>query len=245
MIKTLRNARTVNPKVMVAEVRAARGTAPPPAIVPKLQEGTSMRSACPITLDIPRLKTEVSAIYGHVASDPEAEYHFHRGPEYAAKFLGYDSGELAALPASATASFAGVGNPHRIGAVQAGETALDIGCGAGMDLLLAAKHVGPTGRAIGVDMTREMRERAVEAARAAGLTNVEVRPGDAEALPAPDDSVDVVISNGVLNLVPDKKKAYAEIARVLRPGGRLLLADIAVETELDEDIRNDIDLWTG
>lgn len=204
-----------------------------------------MEIACSVTLDTQRLREEIAAIYSRVAVEPGGEFHFHRGPEYAAEFLGYDPQELAALPSPATASFAGVGNPHAIEPIQPGEIVLDIGCGAGMDLLLAAKRVGSSGRAIGVDMTLEMRERTLASAQAAGLTHVEVRAGHAEALPIADASVDVVISNGVLNLVPDKRKAYSEIARVLRPGGRLLLADIAVEVELDEDTRNDIDLWTG
>jgi arsenite methyltransferase len=204
-----------------------------------------MSITCPKTLDTNRLREEVSAIYSRVAAEPEGDFHFHRGLEYAARFLDYDPKELAALPATATASFAGVGNPHAIGPIEPGERVLDIGSGAGMDLLLAAKRVGPSGRAIGVDMTPQMRQRALAAAHIAGLTNVEVRAGDAEALPVEDASVDVVISNGVLNLVPGKRKAYFEIARVLRPGGRLLLADIAVEVELDEDTRSDIDLWTG
>ena len=204
-----------------------------------------METACPATLDIQRLREEVTAIYTRVATEPEGDFHFHRGPEYAAEFLGYNPQELAALPHSATASFAGVGNPHSIETISPGETLLDIGCGSGMDLLLAAMRIGPSGRATGVDMTPEMRESALNSAQAIGLTNLEVRDGDAEALPVDDASVDVVISNGVLNLVPNKRKAYSEIARVLRPGGRLLLADIAVEFELDEDTRNDIDLWTG
>lgn len=204
-----------------------------------------MAIACPSTLDTRRLKEEISAIYSHVASDPNGDFHFHRGPKYAAACLRYDLQELSALPASATASFAGVGNPHEIAPISPGETVLDIGCGAGMDLLLAAKRVGSSGHAIGVDMTAEMRERALVSIRSAGLNNVEVRAGDAEQLPVEDAGVDVVITNGVLNLVPDKRKAYSEIARVLRPGGRLLLADIAVEAPLDEEIRSDIDLWTG
>ncbi len=204
-----------------------------------------MAIACPITLDTRRLKEEVSAIYSRVASDPDGDFHFHRGTDYAVRFLGYDRQELAALPDSATASFAGVGNPHAIDPIRPGETVLDIGCGAGMDLLLAAWRVGPSGRATGVDMTQEMRDRAISSALAARLGNVEVRDGNAEALPVDDSSIDVVISNGVLNLVPDKRKAYSEVMRVLRPSGRFLFADIAVETDLDEDTRSDIDLWTG
>ena len=122
---------------------------------------------------------------------------------------------------------------------------VDIGSGAGTDLLLAARHVGPTGRAIGIDMTAEMRERAREGARQCDLRHVDVLEGDATHLPLEDASVDVVISNGVLNLVPEKDRAFAEIARVLRPGGRLQIADIVTGVALSEAIRRDIDLWTG
>jgi ubiquinone/menaquinone biosynthesis C-methylase UbiE len=184
-------------------------------------------------------------MYARVATDPGGEYHFKRGPEYAAAVLGYDRAELASLPSSATESFAGVANPLAIAPLAPGETVLDIGSGGGMDLLLAARRVGAGGRAIGVDMTAEMRERASRAAREAGLENVEIYAGDAESLPVEDSSVDVVISNGVLNLVPNKEQAFAEIARVLKPGGRLQLGDIVVQQELDEDTRSDIDLWTG
>jgi len=135
--------------------------------------------------------------------------------------------------------------PHAIAPILPGETVLDIGCGAGTDLLLAARRVGPSGRAIGVDMTKAMRDRAHDSAAAAGLTNVEVHCADATALPITDASVDVVISNGVLNLVPEKERAFGEIYRVLRPGGRLQLADIALDAELAEDVRRNIDLWTG
>jgi SAM-dependent methyltransferase len=205
-----------------------------------------MAASCPIGFDTRRLRDEVSAIYSRVASEPDTEFHFHRGPAYAASFLGYDRGELESLPEAATASFAGVGNPLRIDRVHESETVVDVGCGAGMDLLLAARRVGPRGRAIGVDMTAAMRERALTSARALGFDGaVEVREGDAESLPLEDGAADVVISNGVLNLTTDKVRAFSEIARVLRPGGRLLLADIVVESELSEAVRRDIDLWTG
>ena len=196
-------------------------------------------------LDTQLLRDEISNIYARVASHPEGNFHFHRGPAYAAEFLGYDTAELALLPVEATASFAGIGNPHAIAPLTTGETVLDIGCGAGTDLLLAARRVGPQGRAIGVEMTEAMVKRARSAAHAARLTNVEVLKGDATTLPVPDASVDVVISNGVLNLVPEKEKAFSEIVRVLRPAGRLQLADIAVEAALGEDVRRNIDLWTG
>ncbi len=143
------------------------------------------------------------------------------------------------------ASFAGVANPHRIAPMTAGATVVDIGCGAGMDLLLAAQAVGPDGRAIGVDMTEAMAERARNGARSHGLANVEVRLGDAMSLPVESESVDVVISNGVLNLTPDKERAFAEVFRTLKPGGQFLYGDIVVASELSESIRSNIDLWTG
>ncbi len=204
-----------------------------------------MGIAFPVDLDTQQLRREVSNVYGRVATEPGGEFHFHRGADYAAAFLGYEAGELASLPALATAPFAGVGNPHAAGPIRLGETVLDLGCGAGMDLLLAARKVGAQGKAIGVDMTGAMIEQARAAAQAGGFPQVEVRKGDATSLPVEDASVDVVISNGVLNLVPEKDKTLSELIRVLRPGGRLQLADIALDTELAEDLRRNIDLWTG
>jgi arsenite methyltransferase len=204
-----------------------------------------MSLTCPVDLDMLMLRREISAMYARVATAPDGEFHFHRGPEYAAKVLGYDAHELERLPADVTARFAGVGNPHAIAALPTGATVVDIGCGGGMDLLLAALHVGPTGRAIGVDMTAEMREQAAAGAQACGVANVDVRDGDATQLPVDDGSVDVVISNGVLNLVPLKNRAIAEIARVIKPGGRVQIADIVIGEELPDTALRDIDLWTG
>ncbi|HIF92582.1 MAG: methyltransferase domain-containing protein [Myxococcales bacterium] len=204
-----------------------------------------MAVSCPIDFDARALRVEVSKIYSRVATEPDAEFHFHRGPDYAARLLGYDREQLAGLPERSTSSFAGVSNPLAIDDIRAGERILDIGCGAGMDLLLAALRVGPTGQAIGVDMTPEMLESTRQSAEDLGLPNVHLKFGDAEDLPLDEESIDVVISNGVLNLTTDKEKAFSEIARVLKPGGRLLLGDIAVAEELSLDIRNDIDLWTG
>lgn len=204
-----------------------------------------MALTCPVDLDTQKLRSEVMHIYGRVVAEPNGDFHFHRGPKYAAEFLGYELTELESLPADVTASFAGVGNPHLIGPIHRGERVLDIGCGAGMDLLIAARKVGAEGRAVGVDMTSSMTERARAGAKEAGLAHVEIRQGEAEALPVENDSMDVVISNGVLNLTPDKLRAFREIARVLRPGGRLLLADIIIGTELPEKVKSDIDLWTG
>jgi SAM-dependent methyltransferase len=196
-------------------------------------------------LDTRRLRDEIRSIYARVATDPSSEFHFHRGPAYAAERLGYDAGALAALPSEATGSFAGVANPLRIGALTPGATVVDIGCGAGMDLMLAARGVGPAGRAIGIDMTEAMAERARASARALGFTHVEVRPGDALDVPVEPQSVDFVISNGVLNLAPDKRQAFGEVFRILKPGGQFLYGDIVVASELSESIRRDIDLWTG
>ncbi len=204
-----------------------------------------MATTAPASLDTKQLRDEVSKMYAQVATEPDGEFHFHRGPAYAVAFLDYDADELADLPAEATASFAGVGNPLAMGELRPGQTVLDVGCGAGMDLLLAAKRVGPSGKAIGVDMTPAMIELASQAARAAKLDNVEIREGDAEALPAENGECDVVISNGVINLTTDKQKAFSEIFRSLKPGGQLLLADIIGKEELAEDVREDIDLWCG
>lgn len=204
-----------------------------------------MALTCPIDFDIASLRKEVQTMYSRVATTPDGEFHFHRGPEYAATRLGYDATELAALPAEATSSFAGVGNPHAVNRIPEGAAVLDVGCGAGTDLLLAARSVGPHGRAIGVDMTASMRRRAAAAAATCGLTNVEVRAGDATSLPVADHSIDIVISNGVLNLVPDKTRALAEIVRVLRPRGRVQIADIVISEVLPDSALRDIDLWTG
>ncbi len=204
-----------------------------------------MALACPTDLNTQLLRNEISNIYGRVADNPEGDFHFHRGAAYAAEFLNYDRAELDALPPEATASFAGIGNPHLIAPISPGETVLDVGCGAGTDLLLAAGKTGSRGRAIGVDMTDAMIERACASARTAGLSHVEMRKGDATRLPVADASVDVVISNGVLNLVPEKELALAEIMRVLKPGGRLQIADIALDVELPEEARRNVDLWTG
>jgi SAM-dependent methyltransferase len=204
-----------------------------------------MATSCPIGLDLDQLRREVGFIYARVAEDPAGDFHFHRGADYAVSLLGYDAVELAAIPATSTASFAGVGNPHRVALIEPGETVIDIGCGAGTDLLLAARRVGPRGKAIGVDMTSAMADRARSGAREMGLDHVEIRIGDALELPVESATVDVIISNGVINLTPDKDRAYAEAFRVLEPGGRFQLADIIVANELSEKIRSDIDLWTG
>jgi arsenite methyltransferase len=184
----------------------------------------------------------VRAMYTAVADRPEDEYHFPTGRP-ACEYVGYPSHELDRLPAAAIDSFAGVGYPFAADAIRTGDVVLDIGSGSGTDLLLAALRVGPGGRAIGVDMTAAMRRKAAANARAAGLTHVELVDGDAEKLPLPDASVDVVTSNGVINLVPDKASAVREIHRVLRPGGRVQIADIVVRDLPSEECRTKPQLW--
>jgi SAM-dependent methyltransferase len=205
-----------------------------------------MTLTCPIGFDTPSLRRKVSTTYEQVAESPDGDFHFHRGLDYACERLRYDRVELESLPRWSTERFAGVANPHRIGPIRMGETVLDVGSGAGMDLLLAARRVGSEGRAIGVDMTAAMRDGALLAASEAGLADrIEVRDGLAEALPAEEASVDVVITNGVFNLCPDKQAAFREVYRVLRPGGRFYLADVVMEGSLSEAARSDVDLWAA
>jgi SAM-dependent methyltransferase len=175
-----------------------------------------------------QIKARIEERFVKVALDPAGERKFPIGPE-SAKRLGYDATEIDTLPPRAAESFAGVGNPLVIGELQAGEVVLDLGCGAGMDSILAARRVGPTGRVIGVDMTGPMVEKARANARAAGIVNAEFHQGEADTLPVGDGSVDVVISNGAFNLCPDKPRVLAEVFRVLHPGGRLQMADILLD----------------
>jgi arsenite methyltransferase len=195
-------------------------------------------------IDHTRLRSEISARYAEVAVAPEKGFHFHTGRPLAA-MLGYDLAEIDLLPEATVVSFAGTGNPLGMGGVASGETVVDVGCGAGFDTLLAAGRVGPEGRVIAVDMTEEMLEKTRASAAALGLGNVDVRFGYAEHLPVEDASADVVISNGVINLCPDKLAAMREMQRVLKPGGRLQVADIVVHKEIPQDAREDIDLWAG
>ncbi|MGE5154989.1 MAG: methyltransferase domain-containing protein [Bdellovibrio bacteriovorus] len=205
-----------------------------------------MATTAPIHFNVNDLRTQVIATYEQVARDPNAHYHFHRGADYAHDFLGYDREELATIPTVSTERFAGVGNPLAIGSVAPGSTVLDHACGAGMDLLLAARRVGPAGRAIGVDATPAMVQTATEAARQAGLADiVQIHQGFYESLPVPDASVDLVISNGVLNLAPDKSAVLNEVYRVLKPGGRLYLADVVVQRELTLAARSNPELWAA
>jgi SAM-dependent methyltransferase len=196
------------------------------------------------SLDLQALRQAIQDEYATVAQDPGRGFHFHTGRPLA-RLLGYPEEWLRMLPEEAIAPFAGTGNPLSLGAVQAGARVVDIGCGGGIDSLIAARMAGPTGQVIGVDMTPAMLARARQAAARTDLMNIEFREGYGEALPVADCFADIVISNGVLNLMPDKPAALAEMARVLKPGGRLQIGDILVERPVPESAKRRIDLWTG
>ena len=201
-----------------------------------------MRESSP--LDIQKLRQAIRDEYTAVARNPQQGFHFHTGRPLA-RLLGYDDAWLDGVPEGTLASFAGTGNPFRLGPLQPGECAVDVGCGAGFDSLIAARMVGLQGCVVGVDMTPAMLETARAGAAEAGITNVTFREGYAEGLPVPDGWADVVISNGVLNLMPNKSAALQEMTRVLKPGGRLQIGDILVQKPVPESARRQIDLWTG
>jgi arsenite methyltransferase len=201
-------------------------------------------SATQAPVDVAVLRDEIQKTYTEVSTDQGKDFIFPTGRAWA-EDLGYPQPELSNVPDATVESFAGVANPFSLGRVDPGQVVLDLGCGAGTDLLVAAQMVGPDGRAIGVDMTRAMLERAGESADQMGLANVVLFESLIETLPLPDESVDVVLSNGVIDLVVDKEAVFAEIDRVLRPGGRLQIADVVIHTEVSEDARKRIDLWTG
>jgi SAM-dependent methyltransferase len=195
-------------------------------------------------VDRDELRARISEKYRDVALNPELGFHFHTGASLA-RMLGYPEETIAALPAGTVESFAGTGNPFLFGDLQPGETVVDIGCGAGFDSLAAARQVGPSGRVISVDMTEEMRAKTLASATAMGLSNMEIVEGFAESLPVDDDTADVVISNGVINLCPDKQAVFREMFRVLKPGGRIQVGDILVHKEVPQEAKDDIDLWSG
>ncbi len=195
-------------------------------------------------LDGEVLRCEIRSEYAEVASHPDKGFHFHTGRTLAG-ILEYDEALLGEVPETAVESFAGTGNPFSLGAIPQGSKVVDIGSGAGIDSLIAANMVGPEGSVVGIDMTEEMLDRARRAAAKGDFGHVEFRKGYIEALPVDDGWADVVISNGVMNLCPDKVHAYKELNRVLRPGGRLQIADILVDKEVPMDAKRRIDLWTG
>ena len=201
-----------------------------------------MNTTAPVDVDV--LRAEIRKTYTDVSTQPDQEFIFPTGRRWARE-LGYPEPELSHVPDATVESFAGVANHWTLGRIEPGEVVLDLGCGAGTDLLIAAQMTGPDGRAIGVDMTATMLTRVRESAAGMGLTNVELHETLIEQLPLEDASVDVVISNGVLDLVPDKDAVMDEIDRVLRPGGRVQLADVVIHREVSEDARARIDLWTG
>jgi len=195
-------------------------------------------------VDAELLRAEVRQKYKEVAVDPGGEFHFHTGRPLTMR-LGYDQRVVAALPDVAVESFAGVANPFSIAEISAGERVVDIGSGAGFDSFVAADLVGTGGSVVGIDMTTEMLDKSRSTAEQLGLSHVEFREGLGEEMPVPDGWADVVISNGVFNLCADKQAVFDEVMRVLRPGGRLQLADIANGNDVPEEAVRDIDLWTA
>lgn len=195
-------------------------------------------------IDQAELRAKVKEMYRAVAETPHEEFHFETGRALAER-LGYPAEQLDAVPARAVDSFAGVGYFFDLALLQAGEEVLDLGSGSGMDAFVAALHVGPGGRVVGIDMTPEQLDKAERLRATHQVAQVAFRAGQIESLPLPDSSFDAVISNGVINLAPDKEAVFAEAARVLRPGGRLAIADIVTEVALTEAIVADVDLWAS
>jgi arsenite methyltransferase len=196
-----------------------------------------------VEIDVQLLKSEIKKTYASVSQEPGKDFVFPTGRAWA-EDLDYPE-ELAKVPQTAVESFAGVANPFELGRLEPGEVVLDLGCGAGTDSLVAAQMVGPDGRVVGIDMTPEMLEKAKRAAAELRATNVEFLEAEAEKLPFEDGTFDVVISNGVIDLIPDKDAVFAELMRVLKPGGRIQLADVTIQNPVSEAGRRDIDLWTG
>ncbi len=201
-----------------------------------------MTSQTPV--DPEALREEVKSKYREVATNPQGNYHFHTGRRLAQR-LGYDMRVVDAMPDSAVESFAGVANPFSLRGLQEGERVVDAGSGAGFDCFVAASQIGRGGRVVGVDMLEEMLSRSRAAAREMDLQDVEFREGLIEKMPVEDGWADVVISNGVINLCADKRRAFGEIWRVLRPGGYLQFADIANGKPVPESALRNIDLWTA
>jgi SAM-dependent methyltransferase len=199
--------------------------------------------AVDVDIDVALLKSEIQKTYASVSAEPERDFIFPTGRAWA-EDLGYPE-ELANVPETAVESFAGVANPWELGRLEPGERVLDLGSGAGTDSLVAAQMVGEAGCVTGIDMTLEMLAKARGAAAEMGATNVEFVEGEAEHLPFDDESFDVVISNGVIDLIPDKDTVFAELHRVLVPGGRLQVADVTIQNPVSEEGRRKIDLWTG
>jgi arsenite methyltransferase len=197
-----------------------------------------------LPVDVGVLRDEIRKTYTDVSTDAEQDFIFPTGRAWAEE-LGYPQPELSRVPGATVESFAGVANHWTLGRIEPGSVVLDLGCGAGTDLLIAAQMTGPDGRVIGVDMTPAMLAGARASAQQMGLANIELHESLIETLPLEDGCVDVVISNGVIDLVPDKDMVFDEIDRVLRPGGRLQAADVIIHTEVSEDARARIDLWTG
>ena len=190
------------------------------------------------------LRCEIKREYAEVATNPTKGFHFHTGRTLAA-LLGYDDELLEGIPEECIARLTGTGNPFALGPLNAGETVVELGCGAGMDTLIASRMVGSKGRVVSIDMTPQMLDQARDAATKLGATNIDFHLGYIESIPLPDGTADVIISNGVINLAPDKEQVFREMHRVLKPGGRLQIGDIVVQKAVPDSAKRNIDLWAG
>ena len=196
-----------------------------------------------VDVDVALLKSEIKKTYASVSAEPEKDFIFPTGRAWA-EDLGYPD-ELASVPDTAVESFAGVANPWKLGRLEPGERVLDLGSGAGTDSLIATQMVGPNGHVTGIDMTQQMLDKARTAAAEMDTGHVEFVEAEAERLPFADASFDVVISNGVIDLIPDKDAVFSELFRVLAPGGRMQIADVTIQRPVSEEGKRNIDLWTG
>src|SRR5687767_2123204 len=215
-----------------------------PSLDRRVAQRYARSMSVPVAIDVETLKCEIKKTYARVSSEPAAEFIFPTGRAWALD-LGYPPELLARVPDGSAESFAGVANPFSLGLLEQGEDVLDLGSGAGTDSLVAAQMVGTEGSVTGVDLTPEMIAKARASAARLDAGNVEFVESEAEQLPFADGSFDVVVSNGVIDLIPDKDAVFAELFRVLRPGGRLQLADVTIQRPVSDEGRRNIDLWTG
>jgi SAM-dependent methyltransferase len=194
-------------------------------------------------IDSEEIREAMRKKYAEISRTAKGKFNYPTGKE-GANNLKYDLSDVEAVPGDVLDSFCGVGNPFSLGPIQQGETVLDVGCGAGFDLIITGRMTGQTGRACGIDLTPEMVMKTQKTITRLKLTNCEVQLAESESIPYDDHTFDIVISNGVLNMSPDKEKSFQEIYRVLKPEGRLQFADIVLKKELPEKVASSLEAWT-